>query len=453
MNRFVNAPWKAGARTSPEPPANTPASGLPLPSTGRGNEGDGWSHPRLPNSPSSAKRTLPNAPSSQRFPRTPSAFAPLTLALSPLKGEGTGCARAQASMLRFLGFGHDGLAGERPKTATRHTHRCPPPPAKLLASRVSLAAPALHFRGGGRALAVRPKSSRAQNRCPSTDNSKTAGSGCCAPPDTHPARHRVPAGRDSRVARRPLRGSSALRRNRSQESTAPCRAGGGICRPRIVGREECSTSFSRPTWIFSGARVGDRSVSRTNSSTRRCFLFKRVGEFPPLTLTLSPSSGEGTGSTCPRVTRSAALAPQISPCRDAKARAEFSTNAPASDLPLPSTGRGNEGEGCSHPQLPTSRRTLETVPTRTTTNFKPSRTPSSFELLTLALSPLRGEGTGRAARSLVGARASAPAAAPRLAACAGKPHTLAHANRCGSEGRTPFPPPRFRNAETLILPA
>ena len=98
--------------------------------------------------------------------------------------------------------------------------------------------------------------------------------------------------------------------------------------------------------------------------------------FPPLTPALSPLRGEGVGSACLRGNRSTRLA----------------ALAPALDLPLPSKGRGNEGEGCSHPQLPTSQRTLEKVLARTTTSLQSSHASPAFSPLTPTLSPLRGEG-------------------------------------------------------------
>ena len=90
----------AGNGVTDESPTTAPASDLPLPSMGRGNEGEGWANPRRPNAPFPTKKgsaERPHIVDTWRMPRT---FPPLTPTLSPLRGEGVGSARRITNLHR-----------------------------------------------------------------------------------------------------------------------------------------------------------------------------------------------------------------------------------------------------------------------------------------------------------------------------------------------------------------
>ena len=86
----------AGNGVTDESPTTAPASDLPLPSTGRGNEGEGWAHPRRPNAPFPTKRGSAETPHTVDIQHMPRAFP----TLSPFRGEGVGSARRITNLHR-----------------------------------------------------------------------------------------------------------------------------------------------------------------------------------------------------------------------------------------------------------------------------------------------------------------------------------------------------------------
>ena len=90
----------AGNGVTAESPTKAPTSDLPLPSMGRGNEGEGWANPRRPNAQFPAKKVSTETPHIADTRHTPRAFPPLTPTLSPLRGEGAGSARRVTNLCR-----------------------------------------------------------------------------------------------------------------------------------------------------------------------------------------------------------------------------------------------------------------------------------------------------------------------------------------------------------------
>ena len=73
-------------------------------------------------------------------------FSPLTLTLSPLRGEGTGSGRAMTARLSF-GFGREGFERSRIRAAVRRSRRCLRA-SRLIASATSPARLASRFQDG-----------------------------------------------------------------------------------------------------------------------------------------------------------------------------------------------------------------------------------------------------------------------------------------------------------------
>ena len=182
--------------------------------------------------------------------------SPLTLTLSPLRGEGTAIDRGQKFGGSPVRAHFSGMLARRCFPQTRSWSRLHLKGTD--AWRVSPAFLEQHFPDAARGFASPPKWFRERNGRLSIDDSRSGASECCAKQDTRRARHRAPAAPASHVARRRVRDNNGPQRNKSPESTALCPVGGGICKRRISGLAGCSRVSFPPKWTYAATRVAVR---------------------------------------------------------------------------------------------------------------------------------------------------------------------------------------------------